>query len=160
MRCAKVFNDLRSLSLHHPTFPSVVMLWCLREAQSYPSVFRAFSHVPRAQEIGAARRQESLRVGLSNAALQRLSGRCSRRLRAYAAKHGIPVVYSTTKGDRKHLTADDYRPQDPKFTGLFLVIIGRAPGLLWNVQHNQGGPISPRDRRLFLRYLQLLARRL
>ena len=47
---------------------------------------------------------------LSNAALQRLSGRFSRRLRAYAAKHDIPVVYSTTKGDRKHLTADDYRP--------------------------------------------------
>jgi hypothetical protein len=53
MRCAKIFNDLRSLSLHHPPNPSVVMLWCLREAQSYPLVFRAFSQVSRAQEIGA-----------------------------------------------------------------------------------------------------------
>lgn len=84
---------------------------------------------------------------LSNAALQRLSGRFSRRLRAYAAKHDIPVVYSTTKGDRKHLTADDYRPQDPKFTGLFLVIIGRAPGLLWDIQRNHGGPIRAIERR-------------
>jgi len=85
---------------------------------------------------------------LCNASLQRLSGRFSRRLRAYATKHDIPVVYSSTKKEtRKHLIADDYRPKDPKFTGLFLIIIGRAPGLLWDVQRNQGGMIRAIERK-------------
>ncbi len=79
---------------------------------------------------------------LDNSSLQRLSGRFSRRLRAYANKHGIPVVYSKKNAnERKHLIADEYRPQDPGFVGLFLVIIGRAPGLVWNVQRNEGGQI-------------------
>jgi hypothetical protein len=30
MRCAEIFIDLRSLSLHRPANPSEVMLWCLQ----------------------------------------------------------------------------------------------------------------------------------
>jgi hypothetical protein len=66
MRCTKIFIDLRSLSLHRPTIPSVVMVRRLREAQTYPLVFRAFSQGPRAQAIGADRRQELFILGLTN----------------------------------------------------------------------------------------------
>jgi hypothetical protein len=77
---------------------------------------------------------------LSNASLQRMSGRFSRRIRAYAKGHDIPVVYTKSKNDpRKHLIADSYRPDDPEFVGLFLVIIGRAPGLVWDIQRSRDG---------------------
>jgi hypothetical protein len=85
---------------------------------------------------------------LSNSSLQRFSGRFSRRVRAYANKHGIPVVYCKGKHDeRKHLIADDHRPEDPGYVGLFLVIIGRAPGLLWDVQRSEGGAIRAIERK-------------
>jgi len=84
----------------------------------------------------------------SNNTLQRFSGRFSRRLRAYAEKHGIPVVYCKGKDDkRKHLIAEEYRPEDPQSVGLFLVIIGRAPGLVWNVVRGEGGKIVDIGRR-------------
>lgn len=85
---------------------------------------------------------------LSNSSLQRFSGRFSRRVRAYADKHGIPVVYCKGKDDkRKHLIADDHRPDDPGFVGVFLVIIGRAPGLVWDVQRSEGGQIRTIERK-------------
>jgi len=85
---------------------------------------------------------------LSNHSLQRLSGRFSRRLQAWAAKHGVPVVYCKGKEDkRKHLIAEEYRPEDPACVGVFLVIIGRAPGLVWNVVRGEGGRIVDIHRR-------------
>lgn len=34
----------------------ILMLRCLREAEAYPEVRRAFAQAPRAQEIGGGRR--------------------------------------------------------------------------------------------------------
>ncbi len=85
---------------------------------------------------------------LDNSALQRMSGRFSRRLHAYAKKHKIPVVYSKDRAnERKHIIAEGYRPQDPEFVGLFLVIIGRAPGLVWKVDRSPAGLIRNIGRR-------------
>ena len=72
--------------------------------------------------------------------LVRLAGRFSRRLKAYAQKHDIPVLYSKPS-ERKHELAEQYIPEDPTFTGLFLVIISRASGLVWDVQHTSDGRI-------------------
>jgi len=84
---------------------------------------------------------------LNNSALQRMSGRFSRRLRAYAELHEIPVVLCKSGDDkRKHLIADEYRPSDPDFVGLFLVIIGRAPGFVWDVSCSQNGTIQNIER--------------
>jgi hypothetical protein len=43
----------------------LLMLWCLRKADAYPSVCGAFSRVARAQELGADRRRELLILGVS-----------------------------------------------------------------------------------------------
>ncbi|MBE7470688.1 MAG: hypothetical protein HS114_16260 [Anaerolineales bacterium] len=57
--------------------------------------------------------------------LIRLSGRFHRRVKAYADKHQIPVLEGPL-AERKHDVAEQYKPQDPAFVGLFLVIISRA----------------------------------
>jgi len=85
---------------------------------------------------------------LSSSSLQRMAGRFSRRIRAYAKRHDVPVVYTKSKDDpRKHVIADSYRPDDPEFVGLFLVIIGRAPGLVWDVRRSERGQIRSIERR-------------
>src|SRR4029453_14156783 len=64
---------------------------------------------------------------LDNAHLMRLPGRFARRIRGYAKAHNIPVV-NCAAGDRKHAIAEDYLGRTTITEGLFLVLIGRAPG--------------------------------
>jgi hypothetical protein len=77
---------------------------------------------------------------LDKSHLVRLAGRFSRRLKAYAAKHNIPVIYCKP-GERKHLIAEKHLPEGPDEYGLFLVLISRASGLVWDVSHTQDGRI-------------------
>ena len=72
--------------------------------------------------------------------LIRMAGRFSRRLKAYAGKHNIPVIYCKS-GERKHRVAEKHLPEDPAFTGLFLVLVSRAMGLVWDVSHTKDGRI-------------------
>lgn len=73
--------------------------------------------------------------------LMRLAGRFSRRVQSYAEAHQIPFIRSSSE-ERKHLIAQPYLPQDPKFTGLFLVLVSRASGLVWDVTHTADGRIG------------------
>jgi hypothetical protein len=76
---------------------------------------------------------------LDDAHLMRLAGRFSRRVRGWAKSNGIPVT-DCPAGERKHQIADDYLPKDPKQTGIFLVLVGRAPAPVWHVRRfGQGG---------------------
>ncbi|MGB5832524.1 MAG: hypothetical protein WBG92_11105 [Thiohalocapsa sp.] len=70
--------------------------------------------------------------------LQRLASRFSRRLHAWAKKQGIPLIHCAP-GERKHELAESYLPQDPDQGGLFLILVAKAPGLVWEVQHNANG---------------------
>ncbi len=72
--------------------------------------------------------------------LIRMAGRFSRRLKAYADKHAIPVVYCKP-GERKHGIAEKYLPEEPESTGLFLVLVSRAMGLVWDVSRTKDGRI-------------------
>jgi hypothetical protein len=69
---------------------------------------------------------------LENAYLMRLAGRFSRRLRAYAKAHGIPVK-DCPAGERKHELAEEYRAQTRVTQGLFLILVGRAQAPVWDV---------------------------
>lgn len=69
---------------------------------------------------------------LDSVHLLRLAGRFSRRVRGWARKHDIPVVYSSA-GERKGDIGLQYLPEDPSFEGIFAVIIGRAPAPVWEV---------------------------
>ena len=77
---------------------------------------------------------------LDDSHLMRMAGRFSRRLRAYAAKAGIPVIYCQ-KGEAKHQIAQEHLPADPNFVGLFLVLVGKASALCWHVQPGRNGGI-------------------
>lgn len=73
--------------------------------------------------------------------LMRMAGRLSRRLRAWAAANGVPVV-DCGRGERKHLTAEEYLTDHTPKPGLFLVLVGRAPGVVWHVHKTSGGKIG------------------
>ena len=85
----------------------------------------------------------SLRGGdedLDNAHLMRMAGRLSRRVRAHAQAHHIPVI-DCQPGERKHELAEQYLPKDRNFVGVFLILVNRAPAPVWDVQHSKGGKI-------------------
>jgi hypothetical protein len=75
---------------------------------------------------------------LDKAHLVRLAGRFSRRVKAYAQAHEIPVLYCQPS-DRKHEMAEQYLPQASGFVGLFLIIISRSSGLVWDVARSDSG---------------------
>lgn len=77
---------------------------------------------------------------LDKSHLVRIAGRFSRRLKAYTSKHEIAMIYCKS-GERKEEIAEKYLPEDPDFCGLFLVLVGRAPGLVWDVSHTSDGRI-------------------
>ena len=73
---------------------------------------------------------------LDNAYLMRLAGRFSRRVRGYAKAHGIPVI-DCPAGQRKHILAEEYLAKTTVTHGLFLVLVGKAPTLVWTVGANR-----------------------
>jgi hypothetical protein len=73
--------------------------------------------------------------------LMRMAGRFSRRVRAYAQAHHIPLI-DCQRGERKHELAQQYLPTEPDFTGVFAILVGRAPAPVWEVRRNQAGQIS------------------
>jgi hypothetical protein len=86
------------------------------------------------------RRLHNTDENLDKTHLVRMAGRFSRRVKAYAEKHEIPVLYCQPQ-ERKHELAEQHIPQDPAFVGLFLVIISRASGLVWDVKQTDDGRI-------------------
>ena len=70
--------------------------------------------------------------------LRKMAGRFSRRLRGWAKKNAVPVIYCPPK-TRKHELAQTYLPQDPHYQGLFLILVAKAPGLVWKVTQSQNG---------------------
>jgi hypothetical protein len=70
--------------------------------------------------------------------LMRIAGRFSRRVRAYAKAHDIPVI-DCRKDERKHELAEQFLPQDPDFRGVFVILVGRAPAPVWEVKQSKTG---------------------
>lgn len=70
---------------------------------------------------------------LDTAHLMRMAGRFSRRVRAYAKGHGIPVI-DCSVDDRKHDIAEEHLTTTTVTEGLFLILVGRAPAPVWDIQ--------------------------
>jgi len=68
----------------------------------------------------------------------RMAGRFSRRVHAYAKRRRVPLVHCEP-GVRKHELAEQHRPTDPKFTGLFLILVVKAPAPVWEVTTSSHG---------------------
>jgi hypothetical protein len=77
---------------------------------------------------------------LDNTHLMRLAGRFSRRVHAHAKAHQIPLK-DCAPGERKHEVAKEYLPQAPNFTGVFLILVARAPAPVWDVQCAKSGKV-------------------
>lgn len=73
--------------------------------------------------------------------LMRMAGRFSRRLRAWAEVNKVPVV-DCGRGERKHLTAEEFLAEHTPGPGLFLILVGKAPGPVWHVQKTSQGKIG------------------
>lgn len=79
---------------------------------------------------------------LTNSQLMRFPGRMARRLRAYTQANNIPFIYCNKKKERKDDIAKEYIPDNTDFSGLFLVIVNRAPGVVWHIQRGEDGRIT------------------
>jgi hypothetical protein len=77
---------------------------------------------------------------LDNTHLMRMAGRFSRRVRAWAQAHGIPVI-DCKRGERKHQLAEDYLAEHKLGTGVFMVMVARASASVWEVTRSSSGVI-------------------
>ena len=73
---------------------------------------------------------------LDNAHLMRLSGRFSRRVRAYAKASGVPLV-DCRPGERKHDIAEEHLKKTTVKQGVFLILVARAQAPVWDVTRKQ-----------------------
>jgi hypothetical protein len=70
--------------------------------------------------------------------LTRMAGDLSRKVHAFAKKKDIPIIHCET-GIRKGDLAQKYLPRDTSFQGLFLILVAKSPGLVWEVQQCKNG---------------------
>jgi hypothetical protein len=77
---------------------------------------------------------------LDNAHLMRLAGRFARRVRAWAETHEVPVI-DCKAGERKHLIAEEYLNEHTVGVGVFLILVARAPAIVWKVNRSSSGVI-------------------
>jgi hypothetical protein len=77
---------------------------------------------------------------LDNTHLMRMAGRFSRRVRASATAHGIPVI-DCKRGERKHQLAEEYLATHTVGPGVFLILVARASAAVWEVTRSRSGVI-------------------
>ena len=78
---------------------------------------------------------------LDDTHLMRMAGRFARRVKAWAAANGVPVIFCKA-GERKHLIAEEYLETHSVGTGVFLVLAAKAPASVWKVHRSARGVIT------------------
>jgi hypothetical protein len=78
---------------------------------------------------------------LDNTHLMRMAGRFARRVKAWAAANGVPVIFFKA-GERKHLIAEEYLETHVVTTGVFLILAAKAPAAVWKVHRSARGVIT------------------
>ena len=69
---------------------------------------------------------------LDDTHLMRFAGRFSRRIQAYANREGIALAHCASK-ERKHELAEQYKPKDPSYKGVYCILAGRSPAPVYRV---------------------------
>jgi hypothetical protein len=72
---------------------------------------------------------------LDNTHLMRMAGRFSRRVRAWAGAHGVPVI-DCKRGERKHQLAEEYLAEHKVGPGVFLILVARCAATVWDVHRS------------------------
>jgi hypothetical protein len=78
---------------------------------------------------------------LDDTHLMRMAGRFARRVKAWAAANGVPVIFCKA-GERKHLIAEQYLEENSVAPGVFLILAARAPASVWKVHRSARGVIT------------------
>src|SRR6266446_1044210 len=78
---------------------------------------------------------------LDDTHLIRMAGRFSRRLRAWAKANHIPVVYCSP-GEDKHKMAEEHLAAHETKPGLFMILVSKAPALVWEAQMSGTGKLG------------------
>jgi len=73
--------------------------------------------------------------------LMRMAGRFSRRLRAWAKENKVPVTYCSP-GEDKHRMAEQHLATHETKPGLFLILVSKAPALVWEAQMTGTGKLG------------------
>jgi len=77
---------------------------------------------------------------LDDTHLMRMAGRFARRVRGWAKANDVPVI-TCRAGERKHLIAQEHLEAGPVPVGVFLVLVARAPAMVWKVKRSGAGHI-------------------
>jgi len=80
-------------------------------------------------------------VELTEKKLRAMAGDFGRRVTAFARKKEILLEHCQIGDKTKHQRAERLRPKDPNFTGVFLILVARAPALMWKTWRNRTGKI-------------------
>jgi len=72
---------------------------------------------------------------LDDTHLMRMAGRFARRVKAWGQANDVPVIYCKA-GQRKHLIAEEYLATHEVRTGVFLVLVAKAPASVWEVRRS------------------------
>ena len=78
---------------------------------------------------------------LDSTHLMRMAGRFARRVKAWAAASGVPLIFCKA-GERKHLIAEEYLETHVVTTGVFLILAAKAPATVWKVHRSARGVIT------------------
>jgi hypothetical protein len=104
------------------------------------NAYNSLCHSPGGFRSWWRRLHDGCEEQLDNAHLMRMAGRFSRRVRAFAKTHGIPVI-DCGRGDRKHQIAEEYLATHSVSQGVFLILVARAVAPVWEVQRSATGVI-------------------
>jgi len=105
------------------------------------NAYFSLGHNPGGFRVWWRRLHEGSEELLDNTHLMRFAGRFARRVKAWAAANGVPVIYCKA-GQRKHLIAEEYLATHEVSTGVFLVLAAKAPASVWEVTRTASGAIA------------------
>jgi len=78
---------------------------------------------------------------LDDTHLMRMAGRFARRVKAWTAANGVPLIFCKA-GERKHRIAEEYLETHSVVPGVFLVLVAKAPASVWKVHRSARGVIT------------------
>ena len=109
--------------------------------RSVLNAYFSLGHNPGGFRVWWRRLHDGSEEQLDNAHLMRMAGRFSRRVRAFAKAHNIPVI-DCGRGERKHRIAEEYLASHTVGVGVFLILVARAAATVWEVKRSASGVIG------------------
>ena len=110
------------------------------------NAFFPLGHNPGGFRVWWRRWHDDSDAELDNTHLMRMAGRFARRVKAWGAANGVPVIFCKA-GERKHRIAEEYLATHEVGIGVFLVLAAKAPAPVWKVKRSPAGRIVNIERR-------------